>query len=190
MLVACVVASGAFAQNEPETYPYAYVKTSGVNLRAKPSTSAAIGDKATEGSVYPVLSTNGDWIEIEVSEGPESTYYWISSKFVDILRHKGFPENKLTSLFSYAKGSDFGTLTFEKLGTDEYDNIKVSYNYIIKNKDLMESGGNGVVLNESGEIMYFGNGSLNTPDGWEDYPIVYDAERGLLYFCGILWTEE
>lgn len=190
MLVACVFASVAVAQDLPETTPYAYVKTSGVNLRARPSTSAAIGDKASEGSVYRVLSTDGDWIQVEVSYGPESSYYWMSSQFVDILKHKGFPENKLTSQFSYDKGSDFGMLTFEKLGADEYDNIKVSFHYMVKNGDLMESGGNGVVLNESGEILYFGSGALGSPDGWEDYPIVYDAERGLLYFCGILWKEE
>ncbi len=190
LLVVCAIAFGAFAQDDTEATTYAYVKASGVNLRTKPSTSSAIGAKASIGNIYPVLATNGEWIQVEVAEGPESNYYWLSSKFVDILKHKGFPENKLSSRFSYEKGKDFGMLNFKKIGNDEYDNTKVSFHYTIKNSDLQATGGNGIVLNKSGEILYIGTGSLLPPEGWEDSPIVYDREKGLLYFCGILWKEE
>lgn len=186
-LVATVLlALGAFAQNETGTTPYAFVNTSGVNLRNEPSTTSSVGTKANVGDVYRVLEVNGDWIQVEVCDGPDSNYYWISSRFVDILNHKDLPENKLDAMFSFERGTDTGMLVLEKKGKDANDNTVVTYSYLIA-KDGNDAA---PVLNKSGECLYLWTGTLLPPEGWEDSPILYDEGKGLLYFCGILWKEQ
>lgn len=190
LLVACALALGAFAQDDAETTRFAYVKASGVNLRIEPSTSSIVAGKADHGDMYLITDSNGDWLQIEDSNGPESDFYWISSKFVDILNYDLFPEEKLNSLYDFDDGVNFGMLEFQKNGVDEYGNTVVEYSYMVKNRELQESGGNGVVLNEAGKMLYLGGGTLTAPEGWEDYPLVFDKKQGKLYFCGLLWQAE
>lgn len=190
LLVACALALGAFAQDDAETTRFAYVKASGVNLRSKPSPTSTVVGKADQGNIYLVSESNGDWLLVEDSNGPESDYYWISSKFVDILNYDLFPEEKLNSTYEFDDGVNFGMLEFQKNGVDEYGNTVVEYSYMVKNRELQESGGNGVVLNEAGKMLYLGGGTLTAPEGWEDYPLVFDKKQGKLYFCGLLWQAE
>lgn len=190
LLVACALALGAFAQDDAETTRFAYVKASGVNLRIEPSTSSIVAAKADHGDMYLITDSNGDWLQIEDSNGPESDFYWISSKFVDILNYDLFPEEKLNSLYDFDDGVNFGMLEFQKNGMDEYGNTVVEYSCLVKNRELQESGGNGVMINEAGKVLYLGGGTLTPPEGWEDYPLVFDKKQGKLYFLGLLWDAE
>lgn len=187
ILLALVSAFASFAQ---EVTSYAYVTKSNVNLRTQPSTSSAVFGKAEFGNIYLVMQTKGDWTQIEVSNGPDSDYPWISSKFVETLNHTGFPKEKLDASFSYEDGPDFGMLSFENAGKDEYDNDLIRYSYWIKNRDMQNDGGTGIVVNESGTVLYLG--SLSQPEQYMDEvgSAIYDEKKGLLWYGGFLWKED
>lgn len=169
---------------------FAYIKKSNVNLRTGPSTSSSITGKANVGEVYHVIGQQGEWTQIE--QGYEEDYVWISSQFVKILNNDIFPEEKINAQFSIKDGSAYGFLTFEKAGKNEYGVPLVRYSILVKDTSLYESGGNGVIINETNTVIYY-DASLSQPEGCSTYAsssAIYDSKKKLLYFADILWNED
>lgn len=183
-------ALSVFAQDEEENEYFAYVTASGVNMRTKPSTSAPVGRKASKGDFFPISNTSGDWIEVEDSNGPDSNYYWISSKFVDRVKQTGITKADLKKDFSFDDGVVYGMLSFEDAGKDDWDNDVVEYTCLVKNREWQEAGGNGILINERGKVLYI-NGFLMQPEEYADgCSTVFDSSRNLLYYMGFLWKAE
>lgn len=186
IIMSMALTVGAFAQ---ETSSYAYVAKQNVNLRDKPSTSGKVLGKTSGGDIYRIQGEKqGDWYQIEVSEGPDSWFPFISSQFVKVLNQSDMTEKDLEKTFFFEDGDVYGMLDFEKEKTDQYCNTWYRYNKIIKNREFQEMGGTGVLENQSGIVLFLDY--LIQPEDYLDYPVVYDKNQGLLWYAGFLWKEE
>lgn len=180
------LALGAYAQDETS---FAYVTKSNVNLREKPSTSARIFDKASKGDIYLICGEKqGDWYQIEVSNGPDSWFPFVSSQLVKVLNSTPMTKADLDKTYSFDDGTVYGILYFEKDKTDEWGNLWYRYNVLIKNRELQEMGGTGIVESKSNSVLYIDN--IMNPEEYCDYPVVYDRKQGLLWYDGFLWNED
>lgn len=184
-LMAMTLVLGAYAQDET---PYAYVTNQNVNLREKPSTSGKLFGKASQGDIYRIDGEKqGDWFQIEVSNGPDSWFPFISSQFVKVLNSTPMTEADLDKTYSFDDGNVYGLLSFEKDKTDQWGNTWYRYNILIKNRELQEMGGTGIIENKSESVLYLDN--IMQPEDYVDYPVVYDKNQGLLWYAGFLWNE-
>lgn len=187
LLLALTMAFGTYAQEESSS-SFAYVTKSNVNLRENPTTSSRVVGKANMGDIHRIEENHGAWYRIEISEGPESWYPCISAQFVKVLNNSVVPESALESTYSFDDGNIYGVLYFEKDGKDQWNNEWYQYHLIIKNRELQESGGTGVIDNSSGKVMYLNN--IMQPDEYMDYPVVYDQRQSLLWYAGFLWNKD
>lgn len=186
LLMALTMALGASAQDET---PYAYVTKSNVNLREKPSTAGKVFGKASKGDIYRIDGEKqGDWYQIEVSDGPDSWFPFISSQFVKVLNSSPMTKADLDKTYSFDDGNVYGVLYFEKDKTDEWGNDWYRYNILIKNRELQEMGGTGLIENKSDSVLYIDN--IMHPEDYADYPVVRDRNQGLLWYAGFLWKED
>ncbi len=177
---------GAYAQVEGS---YAYVTKQNVNLREGPSTSSKAIGKANLGDIHPIEEKIGDWYVIEISEGPDSWYPCISAQFVKVLNSNEMTPEALSSSYSFDDGGNYGMLEFEKDKTDEWGNDWYRFNILVKNRQMQEQGGSGVIENRSESVLYIGNSIMN-PEDYVDYPVVYDKSQNLLWYAGYLWKKD
>lgn len=176
---------------------FVYVTGKTVNLRQEPNTSSKILGTANHGDIYPVndmgenvnTAIKGDWIQIETfgadAEGPYSQFPYINTKFVKILNNGEIPLEALETGFMFDDGINFGFLEFQNP-----ENEQITYSLMVKNREMQESGGNGVIDSQYSTIR-FCNGILSNPEPWVDVTgsAVYDSESGLLWFAGYLWEQ-
>ncbi len=80
-------------------------------------------------------------------------------------------------------------LEFEKDKTDEWGNDWYRFNILVKNRQMQEQGGSGVIENRSESVLYIGNSIMN-PEDYVDYPVVYDKSQNLLWYAGYLWKKD
>lgn len=176
----------AYAQ---EDLSYAYVTKSNVNLRQGPSTSSKVVGKANSGDIHRIDKKIGDWYRIEIDEGPESWLSCISSQFVKVLNSTEMTPEVLSYSYSFEDGDIYGMLNFEKDKTDEWGNDWYRCNILVKNRQWQEQGGNGIIDNRSESVIYLGT-SINNPEDYLDYPVVYDKDQNLLWYAGYLWNKD
>lgn len=177
----------AAAQSNPR---YAYVKKSNVNIRATASANGKVVGKAQDGDVYSVGQEKGEWVEVCYNAFDEEMGY-INKRMVEVVEAYPFPKNMLNSTFSFDYNGAFGGLTF----TGEGDTV--TYNYVIKDKEMVKNGGSGFIDGGSGEVAYNEeHGLLFQPATWfcfrEDpsgiSTAIYDPSSGKLIYGGFLWT--
>lgn len=174
---------------------FVYVTGKTVNLRQEPNTTGSILGTANLGDIYPVNDMDGDsviqgdWIQIETlgadAEGPYSQFPYINRNFVKILNNDEIPLEALEAGFMFDDGVNFGFLEFQNP-----ENGQITYSLMVKNREMQESGGNGVIDSQYSTIR-FSNGNLSNPEPWIDVTgsAVYDSESGLLWFAGYLWEQ-
>lgn len=176
---------------------FVYVTGKTVNLRQEPSTSSKILGTANLGDIYPVSdmgdnvnsAIKGDWIQIETlggdAESPYSQFPYINRNFVKILNNDEIPLEVLEAGFMFDDSVNFGFLEFQNP-----ENEQITYSLMVKNREMQESGGNGVIDSQYSTIR-FSNGNLSNPEPWVDVTgsAVYDSESGLLWFAGYLWEQ-
>lgn len=170
---------------------YVYVTGNSVNLRQAPDITSQIMGKTTTGDVHPVYDYNGegyqgDWIQIEIfdadEEGPYGQFVFINKNFVKVLNDSPIPPAVLAEGFEFDDGMNFGFLQFE-----EPENGEVRYTLMVKNREMQESGGNGIIDNQYDTVRYDGETLLN-PEPWIDIAnAIYDAATGQMWFAGYLW---
>ena len=165
---------------------WAYVKADNVNLRESPGTNGKIAGKANWGDFYPIRQLDGDWALIEIPYGGESSFKYINTKFITILEPDSITPKDLENTFSFEDGKNYGFLSFTPAGDNQYQ-----YSYMIKNSDLQESGGNGIIDQGYGKVLYWME-SLQQPDSFKDtepatFEAEFDRKKGLLYYAGYLW---
>ena len=87
--------------------------------------------------------------------------------------------------FMFDDSVNFGFLEFQNP-----ENEQITYSLMVKNREMQESGGNGVIDSQYSTIR-FSNGNLSNPEPWVDVTgsAVYDSESGLLWFAGYLWEQ-
>lgn len=185
LLLGMAIAAGAYAQEESK---FVYVTKSGVNLRQDPSATSSVVGKANIGDIHRIENAHGDWYRIEIAEGPDSWFPCISAQFVRVLDNSAVTEDDLKSSYSFEDGDNYGMLSFEKEPNDEWGNKRYRCDILVKNRQLQESGGTGVVDNRSESVLYFDN--IMQPEAYAEYSVVYDKAQGLLWYGGYLWKKD
>lgn len=166
-----------------------YVQGDKVNMRSGPSTSSQVIGRVMAGEIGTLTDRKEGWVQMETCVGPDCQTGWVSSQFVTVLNEEVVPEDALLRGFIYDDGDNFGMLQFKKVGKDQWGNILLEYSFWIKNFELAEAGGTGIVVCESGTVPYTG-AFLQQPENYIDgYSTVYDSRQGLMYYAGILWDE-
>lgn len=190
-IIICVMSSATVLADSA----FVYVTGKTVNLRQEPNTTGKILGTANLGDIYPVNDMDGesviqgDWIQIETlggdAESPYSLFPYINTKFVKVLNNDEIPLEVLEAGFMFDDGVNFGFLEFQNP-----ENEQIIYSLMVKNREMQESGGNGVIDSQYSTIR-FSNGILSNPEPWVDVTgsAVYDSESGLLWFAGYLWEQ-
>lgn len=189
--IICVICSATVLADSA----FVYVTGQTVNLRQEPNTTGKILGTANLGDIYPVNDMDGDyviqgdWIQIETLGGdaksPYSQFPYINTKFVKVLNNDEISLEVLETGFMFDDGINFGFLEFQNP-----ENGQITYSLMVKNREMQESGGNGVIDSQYSTIR-FSNGNLSNPEPWIDVTgsAVYDSESGLLWFAGYLWEQ-
>ena len=190
-IVGFLAVMAAFTINAEQITQFAFIKNPDVNLRADASTSSQVVGKAECGGLYVVNEIRGDWTQVQICDGIDCEYLWISSQFVEILTDRGADESFMDSSFSFEDGDTYGLLSFERIGNDEWGNPKYNYHCLVKNNQMIRDGGNGVIVNECRPVISI-MGILCQPEDWCDVVggAVYDPDKKLLWYAGFLWNEE
>lgn len=165
---------------------WAYVNTDNVNLRDQPSTAGKVCGKTIWGDFYSIQQLDGDWALIEIPYGGESSFKYINTKFITILNPGSITPEDLENSFSFDDGKNFGILYFTPAGDNQYE-----YTYMIKNRDMQEAGGNGIVDQGYGKVLYWME-SLQQPDSYKENDVPthaaeFDRKKGYMFYAGYLW---
>lgn len=168
---------------------FAVVKGSNVNIRETPSKAGEIALVANYGDVFQVYGVEGDWVKIEESYGGNGWIRYVHSSLVYLLRDDEITPDVLEDSFTLVDlDGVFGFLDFKKIDSGE----EVEYSFMIKSPELIESGGNGIIDSEFGNVRY--NGSyIYQPESWNEFTdyvcpqAIFDAEKHLLFFSGYIW---
>lgn len=164
---------------------WAYVKTDNVNLRDEPSVNGKLSGKANWGDFFHIQEPGTEWSFVEIPYGGESSFKYINNKYITILESDSLTPEDLKNTFSFDDGKNFGFLSFTPCGDNQYE-----YSYMIKNRDMQEAGGNGIVDQGYGKVMYWIG--LQQPDSYKEGDVPtseaeFDRKKGLLFYAGYLW---
>lgn len=174
-----------------ETQKWAYVKGENVNMREQPSRSGTVQWQFSTGELLPVHGQTGEWVKVEYDYGGDGWIGYINSSFVDILEWSDVTPDVLKSSFEWADGNGtvYGYLDFEQKGN------QATYQYFIKNREMQEAGGNGILDSAYGDTPYHDD-ILYNPDSWNeqtDYTnpqALYDKKKKILIFMGLRWKQQ
>lgn len=165
---------------------WAYVNADNVNLRDQPGVNGPVNGKANWGDFYHIQDLGNDWSLVEIPYGGDSSFKYISNKYITILESDGITPKDLENTYSFDDGKNFGFLSFSPSGENQYE-----YSYMIKNRDMQEAGGNGIIDQGYGKVLYWMEG-LQQPDSYKEgdvptHEAEFDQKKGLLFYAGYLW---
>lgn len=168
---------------------YAYVKKSNVNVRATPSSSGNVLEKAQEGDMLWVTDIVDGWVAFVYNEMEEEIAY-ISKSMVDIFDSQPITIDLSDATFSFHEGDTVGFLNFTKKDNE------VEYKYVFKSTSLVNQGGSGIIDSGQGVVNYVDH-ILYQPSEWfmgrsnnGGVPeALYDSNNGKLFFGGFIWNE-